>query len=102
MLKPYMLKLLLVLHKKWLKSIKICFQTCCRQRVGRTLIVFTLCVSQVPALYVGDFMNTVVQQLVSLINLYSCIFFELNNKQAGQQTNFLGNKLHGAEPFLKS
>jgi hypothetical protein len=49
MLKVYV-KIVVGIHNKQLKSIKICLQTSCRQYVGRTLIAFTLCVSQVSTL----------------------------------------------------
>jgi hypothetical protein len=49
-LKACMLKLLLVYMKKSLKSIRTSLQASCLQHMGRTQIVFKLCVSQVPIL----------------------------------------------------
>jgi hypothetical protein len=61
-LKVYV-KTVVDIHEKRLKSIKICLQTSCSQHVGRTLIVFTLCVlTELEVVYrchgaVGSFIN---------------------------------------------
>jgi hypothetical protein len=52
MLKAYF-KIAVDIHKKQLKSIKICLQISCCQYVGRTQIVCMLCVSQVPNMSEG-------------------------------------------------
>jgi hypothetical protein len=74
MLKAYV-KIVVGVHKNRLKSIKICLQISCRQYVGRTQTVFTLCIPQVPILVLNHtkHVNTRCGQTAELLVLHSFV-----------------------------
>jgi hypothetical protein len=61
-------KIVVGIHKKRLKSIKVSLQISCRQNVRRTQIVFTLCVSLVSTLYCTTLSTQETVYLVTELN----------------------------------